>query len=122
MGHLHKSIFLRPHEKIDVAGRAELVVFGKARKCDDLATGGARRLHRIEDIRRTARTADRDQKIAGTPMKLDLAGKYIFIAEVIAKTGQRRWIVEGHGAQTAIFRKIYRQMTANAGAAAIAHE
>src|SRR4029078_12610317 len=102
MGHLHKSIFFRSHKEISVASRAELVVLSEARKCDNLAIGGARRLHRIKNVRRAAGAADRDQEIPCAAMKFDLLGKYVFITKVIAKTGQRRWIVERHRAQPAV--------------------
>src|SRR6476659_1947127 len=102
MGHLHKSKFFRSHKEIGVAGRAELVVLSEARKCDNLAIGGACRFHRIKNIGRAAGAAYRDQEITCAPVKLDLLGKYVFITKVIAKTGQRRWIVERHRTQATV--------------------
>src|SRR5262245_6063742 len=122
MGYLHKSIFFQTPKEMDVASRAQLVILGEARKCDNLAIGGARRLHRIQNIRRPARTADRDQEVPCAPVKFDLLGKHIFITEIIAKTGQGRWIVKRHRAQAPVLRKIYCKMAADAGAAAIAHK
>ena len=88
----------------------------------DRAFGSARRLHRIEDVRRATRAADRDHEIAGAGMQLDLLGEDLVIAEVVAEAGQHRAVVERERTDVAVLRIVGRHVAGDGGAASIADE
>src|ERR1700726_2213534 len=92
--------------EVHVAGPPQLVALGKSRIGHDLAAARPRLLHRAEDVRRAAGARNRDQDVARPGMKFELLGEYIFIAEIVAKAGERRRIVEGERAQPAVLGKI----------------
>ncbi len=67
---------------------AQRIVVPEAGERDDRhrITRGLRR--RVQDVRRFARTGDRDEDVAGAAVKLDLLGEDVLIAEVVAEAGE----------------------------------
>src|ERR1700724_500300 len=55
-------------------------------------------------------------------MKFELLGEHVLIAQVVAQTGERRWVVEGERAKPAVLGKIDGQVARYACAAAVADE
>src|SRR6516164_11171264 len=120
MSDLDEAVLARSHEEVQVTDPAQLVVSREAGKRDYADFCRPRRGHRGEDIGRLPRAADGDQEIACAGMELQLLGKDILVPEIIAKTGQRRRIVERERPQPTVFGKIDGEMAGDGRAAAIA--
>src|SRR5829696_2902552 len=122
MRDLDKAVFARAHEEVDVAGATQVVVFGKTRIGYRAAATGVRGANGGENIGRPARTADRDKEVTFAGVELDLLGKHILIAEIIAEARQRRRIVERHRPQTAVLGEIDCEMAGNSCTATVSNK
>src|SRR5215212_313944 len=122
MRDLDKTVFARAHEEVDVAGATQVIVFCKTRIGHDAAAAGVRGANCGKNIGRPARTADRDKKVASAGVELDLLGKHILIAKIIAEARQRRGIVERHRPQTAVLGEINCEMAGDSCAATVPYE
>src|ERR1700683_765374 len=122
MGHFNEAILRCPNVKIDVARLAQRIVLPESRECHDFATIGPGGLGAIQNIRRLSRRAESNQYVASAPMPLDLTGKDIFIAEIVAKARQHGAVAESHRPYFAALGEVDSHMGRDAQAASFADE
>src|SRR5262249_29714154 len=94
MTDLDKTVAGRRHVKVPFASEAQRIVRGKSAHGRDPAASRLGGVDRIEDVLRAPRARDRDHKIAGPRIQLDLVGEHPVEAEIIAEAGQHAAVVK----------------------------
>src|SRR5262249_32219006 len=122
MADLDEAVEIGLEIKIHVAELAQRIVGSKAAQGDDAASDLARRGDGIEDVGRLARGADRHHHVAARAVELDLLGKYVLEAVVVAEAGEDAAVVARHGADAGVLAQIRRHVAGDGGAAAVADE
>ncbi len=118
----HCAVSFAGDEEIHIAEFAGGVAFLNPGEGDDLHVLFPGSFDGRDNVGRTAGATDGDEQIALMPVPADGCGEGLIVAEIVAKGGQARDVVEGHGTDAGIFAAVQRHVTRHGRARAVAHK